>query len=359
MSYFDIDCSFATLPPHFDLDFNLAIVDWNMILPCYNKYPNTFKQVVPYLLASIVYHEQWLRNNLCTNHPLFSTHLFSSGLMNQYRNNITIGGGRCTRSTMIATGIPPHLALANELLGVAKNVLECKAEIRSQCEMLPQLLTNTMLNKFTINGATPVTMDDMNKMMNTVVEQITAKLSSSVQSSVSAGSTAADIESKNNSNPFAVWMWAAEGKSDMKLHMVPKGWKMPTMNIKDIWNMWWHGHYQDRIQPYRYLKMQDLINNAQVTQLSKTRRVMSAIEEIARNNQYIEAEKPIHDLIGEERSNLYDAAFADLMELLYPGKPKEEHKRLGDQSISTVNNLLGQLGKRKRDAETVDDNNIV
>ena len=30
-----------------------------------------------------------------------------------------------------------------------------------------------------------------------------------------------------------------------------------------------------------------------------------------------------------------------------------------DQSISTINNLLGQLRKRKSDTETVDDNNII
>jgi hypothetical protein len=350
------DCSFATLPPHFDSSFDQSIIDWTMILPSYNKYPNTFKQVVPYLLASIVYHEQWLRENLSTNHPLFSTHLFASSngfsILNQYRNNITLGVGRSSRSTMIATGIPPHLALANELLGVAKNVLECKTEIQSQCEMLPQILTNTMVNKFSINGATPVTMDDMDRIMNTMIEKITAKLSPSRHLSTDIGA-AADPESLNGCTQFQFWMWGTDGK-EMKLHMVPKGWKLPTMNIKDIWNMWWYGHYQDKIQPYRFLKWYDLINNAQVTQLSKTKRVMNAIEEIARDRQYIEAGKSILDLQGEANNQLFDAAFTDLLELLKPGSTKEEHNRFGDSSVGTVCNLIGRLRKRKRDTAATD-----
>jgi hypothetical protein len=169
------------------------------------------------------------------------------------------------------------------------------------------------------------------------------------QSSNGSGILAAD-EPENN--PFLFYMWGAEGKQ-MKLHMVPKGWRLPTMNIKDIWNLWWHGHCHDKIQPYRFLTWQDLSNDAQVAQLCRTKKVMNTIEGIARDKRYIEEAKAINELIGEERGTLFDSAFTDLMELLKPGSTREEHNRLGDSSIGTIYNQLVQLRKRKRDAEAI------
>ncbi len=86
---------------------------------------------------------------------------------------------------------------------------------------------------------------------------------------------------------------------------------------------------------------------------------MNAIEGIARDKCYIESGKSILDLLGEERSQLFDAVFKDLLELLKPGSTKEEHNRSGDSAVGTISNLIGQLRKRKRDTGTIIDNNIV
>ena len=67
---------FQTLPPHFITNTLITNEEWNQILPNYNDYPHCFKQVALFLLASIVYHEDYLRSNLCSKHPLFIFMLF-------------------------------------------------------------------------------------------------------------------------------------------------------------------------------------------------------------------------------------------------------------------------------------------
>jgi hypothetical protein len=51
------DSSFASLPPHFTQQ-GMQMLNWESILPLYPRLPDTFKQALPHLLASICYHEQ-------------------------------------------------------------------------------------------------------------------------------------------------------------------------------------------------------------------------------------------------------------------------------------------------------------
>jgi hypothetical protein len=73
------DLRFVVLPPHFSID-DLQIVNaigWDSILPGFNNYPSSFKRIVPYLLASLVYHADWIKENLPVGHPLFNQPLYA------------------------------------------------------------------------------------------------------------------------------------------------------------------------------------------------------------------------------------------------------------------------------------------
>lgn len=65
-----MDDNFATLPPHFG-EYVLSEGVWNTVTGGAFHTNDGFKTVVPYLLASIVYHQDWLVRTLPTTHPLF------------------------------------------------------------------------------------------------------------------------------------------------------------------------------------------------------------------------------------------------------------------------------------------------
>ncbi|KAH9151940.1 hypothetical protein AeRB84_005565 [Aphanomyces euteiches] len=65
---------FASLPPHFDHKSSEYQI-FEEILPGFATfYPSSFRCIVPFLLASLTYHREWLESNLPKKHILFFHH---------------------------------------------------------------------------------------------------------------------------------------------------------------------------------------------------------------------------------------------------------------------------------------------
>ena len=110
------DRAFASLPPHFLPDEPLLTdAIWRDILPEYDGLPASFKAALPYLLASLVYHKTFLISTLCSDHPIFLSRVWTTGIMNDLSSKVLAGCGRNPISNMAATGIPPTLVLANQM----------------------------------------------------------------------------------------------------------------------------------------------------------------------------------------------------------------------------------------------------
>lgn len=91
--------------------------EWEDILPGYlTFYPSCFRQVIPYLLASLIYHMDYLVVTLPKDHPLFIQRVWTSGIMKRLKDKVLSGCGRNEQSKMFATGIPPHIILANQII---------------------------------------------------------------------------------------------------------------------------------------------------------------------------------------------------------------------------------------------------
>ena len=70
------------LPPHLsneDAEIITNVIGWNNILEHYTSYPNGLKKVIPYLLASIIYHYEsnFLNNNFYRGHPIWNSNIFT------------------------------------------------------------------------------------------------------------------------------------------------------------------------------------------------------------------------------------------------------------------------------------------
>ena len=125
---------FAILPPHFMPEANDILTSdfWNDIMPGYDSKPSGFKTILPYLLASLLYHEEFLRKELPSSNPIFRCRVFTQTetSLSALRPLIILGVGRCPYTGMQATGIPPHLAIASKVEALVKKieVIENKLE---------------------------------------------------------------------------------------------------------------------------------------------------------------------------------------------------------------------------------------
>lgn len=325
--------SFASLPPHLDKPSLDAITeqDWRAMLPCYPKLPDVFKPAIPFLFASILYHMPFLRTTLPTNHPLFSCPLVSSGYISQYSDRVLSGIGVCSATGIIASGIPPHLAVANEMARVSQQILQSNEEIKSQCVQMPQQVAATILNKFTVKGAVPVTKDDFDQYFNKLVAEMKSFQANSLMAKVVSGTVS------ESSSVYAMFTWGG------KLHMVPANWTLPNNCVKDVWTLWFFGHKEDKIRPYRLLEPRDMQNQNQKSMLSKIRRVMAEIIKTGVAMHLVEAESDVFTMNRDKSSTFFDKAFTVLYEKV---KGSTVSNRWTEITVPTVYNMLEKYKKR-------------
>tara|TARA_B110000285_G_C14833467_1_gene471970 strand:- start:192 stop:446 length:255 start_codon:yes stop_codon:yes gene_type:complete len=69
-----------------------------------------------------------------------------------------------------ATGVPPHLALANELATLKKIFAATQAELGELFAALPAKVTTAVLAQCEVNGAVPLTAARVTELMATPAE---------------------------------------------------------------------------------------------------------------------------------------------------------------------------------------------
>jgi hypothetical protein len=189
------DIRFGLLPPRFATESisDMEANDFANIIPGYSNYPATFRTIIPYLLASLVHHSQWLRENLRQDHPIFNSRVFTSGIAATLKSHVLLGSGHCSVTGITATGVPSQLLSAERLERVEQSlevvqtgVRKCREDIMGAIDevtvKLPRVLTDTMLQNFTVNGAVPMTRTDMEIMFQGFTNVINGKLDTAIQS---------------------------------------------------------------------------------------------------------------------------------------------------------------------------------
>lgn len=341
------EATFATLPPHFSTA-GQALVPWQTVLPLYSRVPETFKRALPYLLASICYHEQWLRSVLPARHPLFATHLFASGQVAVLKQHVITGRSRCAVTGMVATGIPPHLVLSNEMTDMARQTEIMKDALLAKCTDLPAELVTVMMGRFSINGAIPVTIDDIKTLLNNAVNDMRTELRVAIPTAATSTTLSLTDRVDGDSDPrFQLWLWKG------RMHPVPEGWKLPATDVKATWNLWHFGHVHDKIRPLRYLKKADLEGAGQITLWSKTNGVMAAVADTMVEMKAVETATDVTKLSAEDSAVKFDSAILHLMEKVQEGVTQTTG-RWTEMSIGTLYNRLKparQERKRRRKEE--------
>jgi hypothetical protein len=103
------------LPPHFNGQV-LDAEEWETILPGYGSYyPPNFRLAIPYLLANLTYHKQWLIDSLDLNHPLFLSRVWTTGILSRALTKLQSGCMKNTVTGMTATGVPSTVFLLTRI----------------------------------------------------------------------------------------------------------------------------------------------------------------------------------------------------------------------------------------------------
>jgi hypothetical protein len=333
------EMEFADLPPHFDMSCGpiLAIDQWEDILPGYSTYyPASFRQVVPFLLASLVYHRDFLLSTLPQSHPLFIQRVWTGGIMDLLKEKVLYGCGRHPISKLSATGIPPHILLANEIVQLKGDMNVLRSELMSKFESLPEDLKRSMLDNFQVNGTVPITHSQIAAMINDLKSSVNTSIVQAIeQHTANLGGTAMPFSHDSSpSQQFQTWMWKD------RLHPVPQSFKFPKCNVRSLWDLWWVGNATERIAPYRGLKAFDLDNKNDNQLLSKAKFVITTLIKYS-NDSNLDG-RALQRLPARERDRAFETSFIAICKELFPSEDNEsiDRRKIGDISFITLYDLL-------------------
>jgi hypothetical protein len=323
------DEMFSILPSHFAPSTleDLNRLGWNIILPGYEHYPESFKSLVPYLLATLVYHEQFLRENLNRNHPIFQARVFTDGYVSMLKDKVILGLGSCPHTDMQSSGVPQSLRLATKIAEVTKEMNELKTTIKSklddvsahlseEMDSLPMKLTNEKKSNFEITGMIQVTRNHMLNMFSEFTNQLRHEFRQQQQMEQNANTAvnnASSTEHSSTTATFETWHWGE------KFHMVPQGFKLPLgLKVKAIWDLWYFGDKNAKIQPYKFLMCRnDLTIETDRVLLSKITFAMKVMNNIAVSMNFLSVTTNITSLTKIASDELFEKTFIETMRKIY------------------------------------------
>ncbi len=344
------DVDFAILPPHFDLSDPhnkppLTLQEWESILPGYSEfYPAEFKQALPYLLASLIYHMDFLRATLSRNHPLFQQRVYTSGIEKKLKPLILNGHFSHPVSRMKATGIPIHVLLnkkLNDLQGsvdILHDSLAAKfQELKSQ---IPQAVCDLVLAQCQVNGAVPITAEQVSVLLRNFLSE----LQLANQNAVVVSPSANDAAVVNMNGPNELWTWGGA------LHMVPESFHFPKCNVRTMWDLWWVGNPALRIQSYRKLRADDLKVVNEKKHLVKARAIMTVMCGYSGEEINIHTGETFLQMSSAVRDAKFALAFQQLCAFVYKDNNSEtmDQRRVGEYSYLTFYDLLNQIEKPRK-----------
>jgi hypothetical protein len=218
-----------------------------------------------------------------------------------------------------------------------------KEALLFRCADLPSELVNLLLNKFSINGAIPVTLDDIKVLLNNAVSQVRTELRDALPDQTHS-SASHELMDPSSDPRFQLWAWGG------KMHMVPEGWRLPSTDVKATWNLWHFGHVHDHIRPLRHLRKVDLVGSSQVIAWSKTNGTMKAIAQVMVEMKLVESLEGVAKLSETDSSAAFDRAIVALMEQVREGSTRARGRWM-EMSIPTLYDHINSMKKKRKRQE--------
>lgn len=393
------DCNeFSTLPPHFHLDeIQISNDNWKTFLHGYDKFGEEFRAALYLIVASLAYHVNWIESNVSTRHPIFSSRIWTSGILIELRQKVHVCTLRCPICKMAATGIPITWAQLPFMREIQNNINDFQIRTNNQlCSIMletqnaPGKVATTILNQFSVNGAIPITADQVNSMLqmnsNQIVSRIREELVSMVEPNTDLNNNRQGNDNNNNESLYigpevadqtldeVIQSWYKSWNWGGRMHVpINKDFKMPRGNNLMMWNLWLFGDKSRGIRPFRLIKSMFFNIRNERTMFSKGGKVAKTLIDIAIKHNIMPGAtvKDIHSINPTDSGTIFQRCFEKLLELLSEGYKKvhpysvdgetfllSDRRRIETiQYVSTYNDIRRYIDKMKTSNMNEDNNN--
>ncbi|KAF0709314.1 hypothetical protein AaE_012913 [Aphanomyces astaci] len=320
---------FGSLPPHFGTTVVLSSTQWESILPGYaSHYPESFRTAIPFLLASLVFHQKWLKSTLSPKHPLFMSAVWSSGLLPLLVAELHHGNIYCPACGMVASGIPPHVPMYQQLHEVVSTLGAVRTNLIVGFADIPRQITNAIDTSQLVVPPTPLTMDGLRGSLIQFGDSLVRQLSKPQRSLIIPTPTTSvngplDIPTPTTMLPHhpraTVTPTTTSVLESMVDPIIPTSNRRPIQSVNcpsgkvyDMWNNFWSGNFETNTPPLRTLRSSDFATKRDRTNHSKVKKVMASIMIFSNLSEHAIAAMSLPDL-----NKLFEDSYGSLCEQLF------------------------------------------
>lgn len=146
---------FSSIPPRFNIHDEAfqSFIKWELILPRYREYPNTFKIAVPFLIAMAVYRNNWWEKILPAEHSYFKSWFYTNQWYLKLKSYVLDPVNFiCPITKITATGVP-----------VSDRVIQT---LRGEIVSLKTFVESNSTPSYNPRRNDPITFGDVNDMFD-------------------------------------------------------------------------------------------------------------------------------------------------------------------------------------------------
>jgi len=256
----------------------------------------------------VIHHWEWITKNVNSKYPIFNSRLVSTGILAKLGPLVLPpnNSGHCQITSMIATGVPPHIEISRELLRAKERIQELEITIVNQHVSLktdlPALLGQYLKDNFTLNGVQQLTKVGLEVLLKNCLKDMSPSFST--PSSPAPVEAADSAHFDDSGYPYYCW--------GSKLRGVPEGFKFPRGSLKMILNLFFTGMSSPRVKPFRFLKSKDLAPG-DGSYLSKATSLFKTFSSLAIKHNLVTTHHEFCQLQSDAFDSMYPTLLADFL----------------------------------------------
>ena len=286
---------FTMLPPHFiDPTFKVdEVISSNFL----NMANNSLKSALPFLVASVIYHWNFICKNLPANHPFFNSVIYTHNYQRKWGDLVRTGLNEDLDCQLLASGVPNSILVLKKMSDSQEELRRENADLKATLKLLidairenPKLTCDFILKKVSsvgdiklhdqdvvasiVESKTKPMMEQLaaiDETLKKVFEDKTEKRSNNENGP--EGEDEKDLEKDSADNPPLLI------KHLRAVHPVPNDFRFPTCKAVDMWRLWIYGKPINGLDPFHLLSGKLMRDSKDPPQFSKASKVMEAIRE--------------------------------------------------------------------------------
>lgn len=147
--------------------------------------------------------------------------VWTSNIIPRYKPIVLTVCGRNPVSGLLATGVPPHILLANEIIKIHAELSFVRSTLLTKLEELPEEILRSILQNFNVNGTVSITRDEVVSLLSEFQNSLKSYIREVSVPAASNNNECSDPSRPSPSQGPMQWTWKG------RIHPVPEGFRFP------------------------------------------------------------------------------------------------------------------------------------